>query len=197
MTTEELKEICERAEASGDWQLIIPIYLGAFQGLRRGEIIGLKWDMVSFDDNTISIKETITQMSGEIIHKAPKTKESKRDLYMFSKVRELLLQYREWQKEKGLYGEYVVVNKYGSYTSPTFLSKKFKHFLTKNNFREVRFHDLRHTFGTRAISAGVNSLAVSGAMGHSSLSTTLNIYVHSKALDGSKEVNEGFEKIFG
>ena len=98
---------------------------------------------------------------------------------------------------KGLYGDYVVVNKYGSYTSPTFLSKKFKHFLTKNHFREVRFHDLRHTFGTRAISAGVNPLAVSGAMGHSSLSTTLNIYVHSKALDGSKEVNEGFEKIFG
>ena len=197
LTIEEMNRLKQVVDESEDWQLIISVYLGAFQGLRRGEIVGLKWDMVSFEDNTIKIKETITQMGGEIIKKPPKTIDSDRTLEMFPSVREVLQRYRDYQKENNLYGEYVVVTRAGEHISPTFLSKKFKKFVTDNGLREIRFHDLRHTFGTRAIGAGVNPLAVSGAMGHTKVSTTLNIYVHSKARDGSKEVNEGLQKIFG
>lgn len=197
LSIDELNALCAAVEECGDWRLIIPVYLGAYQGLRRGEIVGLKWDAVSFDENVIRIRESITQIGGEIIEKKPKTEASNRDLELFNKVRDMLLQYREYQIENGIYKEYVVVNSNGDHLSPTFLSKKFKEFLIGHDLREIRFHDLRHTFGTRAISGGANVLAVSGAMGHTTLSTTLNIYVHSKALDGSKEVNRTLEKIFG
>ena len=197
LTVEEMNLLRQAVEQSEDWRLIIPVYLGAYQGLRRGEIVGLKWEMVSFEDNIIRIRETITQMGGEIIEKPPKTEESNRDLEIFPSVRDILLRYRDYQIENNLYNEYVVVNQNGEHLNPTFLSKKFKEFIIENGLREIRFHDLRHTFGTRAIGAGVNPLAVSGAMGHSNLSTTLNIYVHSKALDGSKEVNNGLMEIFG
>ena len=197
LTIEEMNLLKQAVEQSGDWRLIIPVYLGAYQGLRRGEIVGLKWEMVSFEDNIIKIRETITQMGGEIIKKRPKTEDSERDLEMSQSVREILLHYKEYQIENNLYNEYVVVNQNGTHLNPTFLSKKFKEFLIENGLREIRFHDLRHTYGTRAISAGVKPLAVSGAMGHSNLSTTLNIYVHSKALDGSKEVNNALNEIFG
>lgn len=197
LTVEEMNLLRQAVEQSEDWRLIVPVYLGAYQGLRRGEIVGLKWEMVSFEDNIIRIRETITQMGGEIIEKPPKTEESNRDLEIFPSVRDILLRYRDYQIENNLYNEYVVVNQNGEHLNPTFLSKKFKEFIIENGLREIRFHDLRHTFGTRAIGAGVNPLAVSGAMGHSNLSTTLNIYVHSKALDGSKEVNNGLREIFG
>lgn len=196
LTVEEMNLLRQAVEQSEDWRLIVPVYLGAYQGLRRGEIVGLKWKMVSFEDNVIRIRETITQTGGEIIEKPPKTEESNRDLEMFPSVRDMLLRYRDYQIENNLYNEYVVVNRNGAHLNPTFLSKKFKEFIIEKGLREIRFHDLRHTFGTRAIGAGVNPLAVSGAMGHSNLSTTLNIYVHSKSLDGSKEVNNGLKKIF-
>ncbi len=197
LTVEEMNLLRQAVEQSEDWRLIVPVYLGAYQGLRRGEIVGLKWEMVSFEDNIIRIRETITQMGGEIIEKPPKTEASNRDLEIFPIVRDMLLRYRDYQIENNLYNEYVVVNQNGEHLNPTFLSKKFKEFIIENGLREIRFHDLRHTFGTRAIGAGVNPLAVSGAMGHSNLSTTLNIYVHSKALDGSKEVNNALNEIFG
>lgn len=197
LTVEEMNLLRQAVEQNEDWRLIIPVYLGAYQGLRRGEIVGLKWKMVSFEDNIIKIRETITQMGGEIIEKPPKTEGSNRDLEMFPTVRDMLLRYRDYQIKNNLYNEYVVVNQNGKRLNPTYLSKKFKEFLVDNGLREIRFHDLRHTFGTRAIGAGVNPLAVSGAMGHSNLSTTLNIYVHSKALDGSREVNNGLRGIFG
>lgn len=196
LTVDEVRRLCQAAEESGDWRIIIPVYLGAYQGMRRGEIVGLTWEMISFEDNIIKIRKTITQIGGEIIEKAPKTESSVRDLEMFPAVRDALLRNMEYQKANNIFGKYVVVNDYGKPINPTFLSKKFRELLDNNGLRQIRFHDLRHTFGTRAISAGVNPLAVSGAMGHSSLSTTLSIYVHSNALEGSKAVNDGLKKIF-
>lgn len=193
---DELKTLQTLAINTGDFRLIIPIFLGACQGLRRGEIVGLKWDMISFDNNIISIRNTITQMGGEIIHKPPKTEESNRDLEMLPSVRKILLDCMEWQKQNGIFGEYVVVNSHGLPINPTFLSKKFKEFLIENNLREIRFHDLRHTFATCAIGSGANPLAVAGAMGHSTVSTTLNIYVHTNGVDGSRQVNNLFKTIF-
>ena len=193
---EELKTLQTLAIGTGDFRLIVPIFLGACQGLRRGEIVGLRWDAISFDDNIIKIRNTITQMGGEIIHKPPKTEESSRDLEMLPSVRKILLDCMEWQKQNGIFGDYVVVNNNGSPINPTYLSKKFKEFLIENNLREIRFHDLRHTFATCAIGSGVNPLAVAGAMGHSTVSTTLNIYVHTNGVDGSRQVNDFFKNIF-
>lgn len=197
LSLDEMKIFYQRLKESNDWALIVAVYLGVFHGLRRGEITGLKWDMVSFDENLIKIKETITQVDGKVTQKGTKTPKSTRNLEMNPIVGEALLGYRDFQKENHLYKEYVIVNPWGKYYCPTSINRKFNKFIERNNLRKVRFHDLRHTYGTRAIAAGANPVSVSGAMGHEKTSTTLNLYVHSKALDGSKEVNSVFGKIFG
>ena len=196
LTIEELKTLQNKAIDTGDFRIIVPIFLGACHGLRRGEIVGLKWDMVDFENNIISIKNTITQMGSEIIHKPPKTEKSKRDLEMLPSVKKVLIDCMEWQKQNGLFREYVVVNSRGFSMNPTYLSKRFREFLTENHLREIRFHDLRHTFATCAIESGANPLHVSGAMGHSTVSTTLNIYTHTDSVDGSRKVNSLLKDIF-
>lgn len=196
LSIDELKNMQALAIDTGDYALIVPIFLGGCQGMRRGEIVGLKWDMIAFDKNVIYIRNTITQMGGEIIHKPPKTTRSTRDLDILPSVKKVLIDCMEWQKKHGLYGEYVVVNSRGESINPTVLSKKFNAFLRKNDLREVRFHDLRHTYATCAISQGAPPSAVSGALGHSTLSTTLNIYTHTNGVDGSRQVNDFFKNIF-
>lgn len=189
LNLEEAEQVFEKVLATEDYRLIVPFCLGAFQGMRRGEIIGLRWENVSFKDNLIHITETITQMGGEIIKKQPKTEKSARNLDITEKVKEILLKNMERQKAEGTYGEYVVVNKDGKPLNPTFLSKKFKDFMNGIGYSGIRFHDLRHSFATITIKAGANPLDVSGALGHSTLSTTLNIYVHANGLEGSRAIN--------
>ncbi len=196
LTIEELKILQTKAIDTGDFRIIVPVFLGACQGLRRGEIVGLKWDMIDFENDIMSIKNTITQMGGEVIQKPPKTEKSKRDLEILPCVKKVLIDCMEWQKQNGLFGEYVVVNSCGLPINPTYLSQRFREFLIENNLREIRFHDLRHTFATCAIESGANPLHVSGAMGHSTVSTTLNIYTHTDSVDGSRKVNSLLKDVF-
>jgi len=184
---EELVEFTEKLLETGDNRLIMAGYLALFQGLRRGEICGLRWEKVSFPQNTIFIRETITQVGGEIIHKPPKTEESVRDLEIHPETKRILKEYQIGNRSG------FVINRDGNFTNPTWLSKRFKKFVDEAGFVGLRFHDLRHTFATLALEKNVPAIDVSGALGHSSVATTLNIYTHPKALEGSKKIN----KVFG
>lgn len=197
LTVEEIQRLIPAAEATENWTLIVMVHLGLYMGLRRGEVAGLRWSNVSFEDNIVKIRTTRTKVGGKIIEKPPKTSSSIRDLEMPKPVRDILQKHMEKQKENGIYGEYVLTDEDGQPVDPGNLGRPFNKLLKDCNIRHVRLHDLRHTFGTRAISAGISPVAVSGAMGHSSVATTLNIYVHSKALEGSRIVNADIEKIFG
>lgn len=197
LTPDEGKKLLQEAENSKDWSLIVSVYLGLYNGLRRGEILGLKWSAVSLENNTIKINSTRTRARGKIIEKAPKTEKSNRDLAISNKVKDILLQAKEYQEKNGFFGEYVVVTSEGTPIDPDYMSRKFACFLSYIGIRHVRFHDLRHTFGTRMIDAGASVTAVSGAMGHASTATTLNYYVHTKSFSGSTETNSFADQIFG
>lgn len=195
LTLDEMNNLRDALLKSGDWLLTVAVFLGMYQGLRRGEMIGLKWEHISFDDNIFKIRETRTQMGGEIIDKAPKSENSIRDIYMNKRTRDALLAFREYQRKRGILGEYVLITNKGARVNPTHLSKKFAAFLAGNGLRHIPLHGLRHTFATRALDNHASPLDVSRALGHSDVSITLTIYTHTSP-DASKKVNDVMEGIF-
>ena len=195
LSEEEITALREVLLYTGDFSLIVPCFLCLFQGLRRGEALGLKWEQISFEENVFFINETRTLVGGQIIDKSPKTESSYRYAVMSKWTREALLQAREHQIANGYFGKYVVITSKGERVYPTSLSTRFRKLQMQHGLRPIRLHGLRHTYATQAVSHGASINAVSGALGHSSVATTLNIYVHHTK-NASKTVNDILENVF-
>ena len=193
---DEMKELLE---ASKGTKLEIPIMLAAFYGLRRSEVLGLRWDAVNFDMGTITIKHTVTSCSVEgkvvfIKQNQTKTKSSMRTLPLVGFVRDRLLALKaEQEANRKLCGKsynrehlgYICVNEIGDLMKPHYVSDGFKKLLKKNALREIRFHDLRHSCASLLLANGVPMKQIQEWLGHSDFSTTANIYSH---LDYSSKV---------
>lgn len=172
--------------------LEIPIKLGAFYGLRRSEILGLKWNAIDFNANTITIRHTVTSCNVdgkhiEVAADTTKTKSSMRTLPLVPDFRELLLKKKEAQaRYRKLCGrsycteylEYVCVNELGERLKPNALSAGFKRVLETNGMRVIRLHDLRHSCASLLLANGVPMKQIQEWLGHSDFSTTANIYAH-------------------
>lgn len=175
--------------------LKIPIYLAGYIGLRREEIVGLKWKNVDFTMRTININEVRTQAGSQVIEKGPKSATSIRMLYMPDGLYDAL--WREKLKQTIMHNslpeiydapEYVVVKKDGKPYRPNFLSHHFRKFVIDHNLSPITLHQLRHTFGALSNSAGVSMFNLSKAMGHSKLEVTQK-YVHSFNNDFKPDIN--------
>ena len=185
-------EIKSLFEASKGTLLEIPILFGAFYGLRRSEVIGLKWDAIDFERNTITIRHTVTSCTidgKDIIYASDttKTKSSRRTLPLTPFVRDRLLRLQDEQKKnKKLCGraynknylEYICVNEIGDLIKPDYVTEGFRNFLKANGFRVIRFHDLRHTCASLLLANNVPMKQIQEWLGHSDFSTTANIYAH-------------------
>lgn len=128
------------------------VYITLYYGLRRGEVLGLKWSAIDFENNTIKINHTVTQTLTLVAKDKTKTATSKREYYLLPEIKELLLNLRtEQRKNQKLFGNEYKMNDYiftwedGRPYRPDYVSKAFHKVLTKNNFPEMRFHDLRHS----------------------------------------------------
>lgn len=179
-------------EAAKGTKLELPILFGAFYGLRRSEAIGLKWDAIDFDQNTITIRHTVTScdLDGKRILVAAdttKTKSSMRTLPLVPFMRERLLALREEQKENRRlcgrsyikdYVDYVCVNEIGDLIKPHYVTESFPKLLKANGLRPVRYHDLRHSCSSLLLANGVPMKQIQEWLGHSDFSTTANIYAH-------------------
>ena len=173
-------------------RLEIPVMLAAFYGLRRSEVIGLKWDSVDFNRNTITIRHTVTtyNIDGKHVTVASdttKTKSSMRTLPLVPVFRERLAALQAEQKEnRRLCGRcynpdyigYVFVDEMGNRIKPNYLSNAFGKLLTNNGLRVIRFHDLRHSCASMMLANGVAMKQIQEWLGHSDFSTTANIYAH-------------------
>ena len=165
-------------EASKGSKLELPILFGAFYGLRRSEAIGLKWDAIDFEHDTITIRHTVTScdLDGKRILVASdttKTKSSMRTLPLVPFVKEQLLALRKEQKEnRRLCGR--------SYNKEylNYVTESFPKLLKANGFRPIRFHDLRHSCASLLLANGVSMKQIQEWLGHSDFSTTANIYAH-------------------
>ena len=194
---DELQELFEIVKGT---KLELPIVLASFYGLRRSEVLGLKWDAIDFQQNTISIQHTFTicEVDGKVVEVASdttKTKSSRRTLPLIPQFKEMLLQRWEMQEEyKRVCGKcynqqyigYICVDEMGNIIKPDYLTDSFAKLLVKNNLRRIRFHDLRHTCASLLMKNGVPMKQIQEWLGHSDFSTTANIYAH---LDFNSKLN--------
>lgn len=179
-------------EAAKGTRLEIPIFLGAFYGLRRSEALGLKWDAVDFERDTITIRHIVTSctLDGKKVQVAKdttKSKSSMRTLPLVPVFKERLLREKERQAEyRRLCGRsydkrylgYVCVDEMGTLTAPNYLTSAFRQLLEKNGLRRIRFHDLRHSCASLLLANGVSMKQIQEWLGHSDFSTTANVYAH-------------------
>ena len=179
-------------EVAKGTKLEMPILFGAFYGLRRSEAIGLKWDAIDFEQNTLTIRHTVTScdLDGKRILVAAdttKTKSSMRTLPLVPFMRERLLALKEEQKENRRlcgrsyikdYVDYVCVNEIGDLIKPHYVTTAFPDLLKANGMRHIRYHDLRHSCASLLLANGVPMKQIQEWLGHSDFSTTANIYAH-------------------
>ena len=185
-------EMQKMFEALRGTKLELPVLVAAFYGLRRGEVVGLKWDAIDFDQNTITIRHTVTScdLDGKRVLDASdttKTKSSMRTLPLVPFMRERLLTLKEEQQENRRlcgrsyikeYHEYVCVNEIGALIKPHYVTASFPKLLKAKGMRQIRYHDLRHSSASLLLANGVPMKQIKEWLGHSAFSTTANIYAH-------------------
>lgn len=189
-TVNQLKELFVLIESEPLYPLI---YITAVFGLRRSEVLGLKWDSINFDNNTLTIKHTVVG-EGKIIAKdSTKNTSSYRSYPISEDVKSMLLSLMSnKEKNKMLFGNEYNANDYvfcwdnGNPYKPDYISRHFKQILIKYNLPVIRFHDLRHSCASLLVSNGFTLKDIQEWLGHADIQTTANIYAH---LDTERKAN--------
>lgn len=163
------------------------IMLLIYTGMRRGELFGLEWKDIDFENGYLNIVRTSQYIGNKtLITKEPKTKSSRRCMKISQSLVDLLKEYRafqseqrlktgsEWHNTDRLFTQWNGVPMY-----PDSLTKWFSNFLKRHNLRQVTLHSLRHTNATLLIAEGTDIRTVSSRLGHSNTAATLNIYTHA------------------
>ena len=154
-------------------------------GMRRGEIVALRWKNVDFENKAIRVVESVEQVGDKIRFKAPKT-EKTRAVMLPDYALEELKAWKEKQakelKEVGVKASedtFVYCLKNGELVKPENLSAEFRTTIRKiPDIPIVRFHDLRHSHATQLLKQGVHPKIAQERLGHSSIKTTLDLYSH-------------------
>lgn len=148
----------------------LPVILAGMCGLRRGEVLGLRWNDIDFNNKTITVEQTAVVADKEIFMKSPKSHTSKRTFVIPGDIIPVLEKYRGI----GL----VCPDKYGQVMHGGTFSKRFAEMLKKNNLEHIRFHDLRHFNATMMLKYGISDVEAASRLGHSDPSITKKIYQH-------------------
>lgn len=179
------------------------VVLALTLGLRRGELMGLEWQDVSFERNTIEVCRTSQYLKERgIFTKQPKTETSSRLISVPASVMALLKQYRAQQNEQRLKvgdlwqgSDRLFTTWDGRPMHPDTISSWFRNFLKRHNLPHIKFHALRHTSATLLIAEGVPLKNVSSRLGHANTRTTADIYAHAlRSVD--QEAAEKLDKLF-
>ena len=187
-----------------DTPLELIVYLTAFYGLRRSEVLGIRWSSIDFENKTITISHKVVTVTNEdeevktktkmITKSKTKNKSSYRTFPLFKEIENLLLYTRKMQEYYSSifkdsynkqYKDFVCLDELGNLRKPDYVSHKFKQILRNNDLREIRFHDLRHSCATLLVKKGISLREIQDWLGHSSSKTTER-YTH---LDSSTKIN--------
>lgn len=162
-------------------RLEVVVKLALFYGFRRSEVLGLRWEDIDFDNETISIRNAVVTavVSGKrVTTSKPSLKQeaSRRTLPMDQTIKELLKQ--EHSDKKKHRSQYVCTDKNGKPITPDGVTHSFRKLLKKQGLRHIRFHDLRHTCASLLISERTPLIEVQHWLGHKTMLTTANLYAH-------------------
>lgn len=169
------------------------ILICALTGMRIGEVCGLKWKDVNFDEGTITINRTLqriynSDMAGTmIIESNPKTFNSQREIPIVKDLKDILRPLSKIYNED----KYIIALNQ-EVIEPRLLRNNYKKLLKKLHIKDLKFHGLRHSFATRLIEKGVDVKTVSSILGHSDVSITMNLYVHPTNENKKKAIMKAF-----
>lgn len=176
-------------------QLVVTLTLA--YGLRRSEVLGLRWQDVDFDKQTILVRHSVVEgvdNGRRVVCRKNMLKQaaSRRTLPLFEPITTLL--HEEWERKKALNPIYVYSDRHGNVMKPDVVTHDFQKFLKENGLRHIRFHDLRHSCASLLIAAHTPLIQVQHWLGHRTMLTTADLYSH---LDSSliNECSEGMKKI--
>lgn len=174
------------------------IFICLSTGIRIGEICALTWDDIDIENGVIHIRKTIQRIyvkengikKTELLIDTPKTATSMRDIPMIKDLYEILKSLK-----KVVNNDYFVLTNEATPTEPRTYRNYYKKLLDKLGIPPIKFHGLRHSFATRCIESKCDYKTVSVILGHSNISTTLNLYVHPNYEQKKKCIDKMFRKI--
>ncbi len=185
--------------------LKIVIYLTSFYGLRRSEVLGLKWEAFNFEDKTITIKHKAIETRKDnkrviLLKDKTKNQSSYRTLPLVDDIIVLLQEHKKQIDENRKlcgnsynkkYLDYICVDSMGKLFRPEYVTDHFTLIMNKNKdvLRKIRFHDLRHSCASLLLAKGIPMKEIQDWLGHSTYSTTANIYAHLEKDTKNKSAN--------
>lgn len=199
------EEVRRFLDSVSDERLFVAYLMFATTGMRRGEVLGLRWSDVDLHRSQLAVVQTLTTVEYRPIFTTPKTKRSRRVVYLDAGTIAGLEAHRgrqqverraagpDWCDEMDL----IFRDEFGRPLNPDWFSVEFGRVCRGSGLPKIRLHDLRHTHATLALMAGVHPKVVSERLGHSSIGVTLDLYSHvTPAL--SRDAAESVAKeIFG
>ena len=195
LTEQQLDTFMKAIRTDASWYDFF--YTELTTGLRRGEICGLRWQDFDEKSGVLHVRRTLHMEDGRLVAGATKTGCGTRDIVLPDGTAEVLR-----KRKAGSYSEWIFPNltKPELPISPGAAYRRLKEILKRANLPDIRFHDLRHTFSTHALSSGVDARTLAGILGHTNASFTLDTYTHvtGDMQKRAAEVVGGFmEDIFG
>lgn len=166
-----------------------PLYplvkITALYGLRRSELLGLKWDSIDFDANRLTIRHTVSKVTKPVEKDKTKNASSFRSFPLVDEAKAIFLAAKASEKEnRKLFGKAYQENEYvfkwddGHLYSPDYISQQFAKLLRKYGLPHIRFHELRHSCASLLLNSGFTLKDVQEWMGHADIKMTADIYGH-------------------
>ena len=182
LTAEEAQKMLD---AFQNEEIGLIVFVTLYYGLRKSEALGLRWQAVDFDNNTIMVNHTVVS-NGHIVRKdSTKTYSSQRTYQLLPDVKALLLKLKDQQADykrrlgSGYHmNDYIFKNPNGIPYRPDSLTRSFKRALARHGLPQMRYHDLRHSTASILVDKGWDINDIKEWLGHADISTTANIYAH-------------------
>ena len=168
----EMQRFIIQAKADGYFELFV---LELCTGMRRGEILGLRWEDFNLQTGELHIRRQVVLVDGNIQISTPKTKSSIRTIIIPADILKILAEYKKRINSRWMFPS---PKKPDTPFHPSSLTDVLDRLLKRAECKHIRFHDLRHTFATNALANGMDVKTLSAIIGHISSETTLNIYTH-------------------
>lgn len=179
------------------WESLFTLALAT--GLRRGEILGLKWQDIDFSSGKLQVRRVLSRVPTKMedrehvyVEAEPKTAKSRRNVTIASFALNVLREHRIHQLEAKLKAgplwqehDYVFCTLLGNHLGPNHVVEELKKLLKEAGLPDIRFHDVRHSAATLLLSLGVHPKVVQELLGHTQISMTMDIYSH--VLPGMQE----------